>query len=141
MPNETKPETKPEAAAALDQQDVVALNERLTADLSASQQLLEESNARNATLTTERDTAVLNLGTATTALEAANANVLTVTAERDNLSAENAGLQTQMADFNKRLAAELSKHGIRHNAVEQKPEPEGKKLTLTEQCLAAKAGK
>lgn len=141
MPNETKPEIKPEAAAALDQQDIVALNEKLTADLSASQQLLDESNARNAALTAERDEAVQKLSTAAAALDASNANVTAITAERDKLAAENASLQTQMADFNKRLAAELSKHGIRREAIDQKPEHEGKKPTLTEQCRAAKAGK
>src|SRR5262245_11513191 len=98
---------------------------------------IEQLNAQVATLTTERDTLRSQLAEATKGSETLTATLGVRTKERDDLKAENETLKAGQADFNKRLAAELSKHGIRAQAVEHK-EPATRKLTATEKCLAAK---
>jgi hypothetical protein len=106
-----------------DQTDILALNEQLTAQI--------------ATLTTERDTFKAQAAEATKGSETLSTTLGIRTKERDDLKAENETLKAGQADFNKRLATELSKQGIRGQAVEHK-EPAARKLTATEKCLAAK---
>lgn len=100
-----------------DQTDVIAANERLMAER-------DEARTQLATVTAERDTArarVTELETllaeagearnsAGQLLSDANQRLNVVTAERDRL----AGVDR---DFNRRLAAELAKHGIRLQAI------------------------
>lgn len=86
-----------------DQADVLAANERLTADLEAAVRDRDETRASLSALTTERDSALRDRDEARTSLTA-------VTEERDRL----AGIDR---DFNRRLAAEVAKHGIRADAI------------------------
>lgn len=123
-----------------DQADIVAQNEQLTADLAAANGLLTESQASVTTLTAERDAARARV----TELETSSA---TLTTERDaaradvtRLTADNARLTADMASFEKRVAAELVKHGIRTDGSKETETP-AKPLTLTEKVLAARAAK
>ena len=117
-----------------DQNDVLAQLEQLTADLGTAKQTiaaletgkgdleaeLKEANDRNAKLTAD-NTALIT--------------------ERDTLKTENARLTTDMADFNKRVAAEITKHGIRGATQTATTQPENKKLSYTEQLLAQRGVK
>ena len=95
----------------------------LTKERDAALALNQTASAQSATLTTERD--------------AAQAQVTALTGERDQLkakltegegtvtklTADNAKLTADMADFNKRVAAELTKRGIRPEASEVGAKP------------------
>lgn len=100
-----------------DQTDLVAANEKLTADLTQANADLSAVKASLASVTTERDTAQTSLAT--------------VTAERDALKAS-------QADFDKSVATKVAEMGI-----SPKPVPKGaeaKKLTHVELINAVKAG-
>lgn len=86
-----------------DQTDILAANERLILERDEAQRSLAEAQASIATLTTERDTAARER-------DEARAQLATITAERDQL----AGVDR---DFNRRLAAEVARHGIRPEAI------------------------
>lgn len=88
---------------AADQTDILAANERLNADLEAANRDRDEARSSLSALTTERDAALRDRDEARTSLAAA-------TEERDRL----AGIDR---DFNRRLAAEIAKHGIRAEAI------------------------
>jgi len=117
-----------------DQNDVLAQLEQLTADLGTAKQAivaletgkgdleakLKEANERIAKLTAD------------------NAALIT---ERDTFKAENVRLTTDMADFNKRVAAEITKHGIRGTIQTATAQPENKKSTYTEQLLTQRGVK
>lgn len=142
------------------QTDILALNEQLTKDLTArtaelatssaevarlmglEAKLSTEAAAANAgvdTLTKERDEARSSLASAQASLTSSNASISTLTTERDGLKAGVVKLEASQGDFNKRLAGELSKHGIRMNAVEVPAEDkDGKRLTATERVQLAK---
>jgi len=120
MPENTKP----------DQVDILAENERLTADLSAA--------------TAERDTLKASLTTANTERDTAKAALQTVTAERDTLKtenqtlkAENTTLKAKEADFNKAVAGQVVKFGI-DNVAPKTDAASDKKLSATEKVLKAK---
>jgi len=121
MPNETIP----------DQADVLALNVKLTADLSAARaelashvQLaaeceslktdmaaLQSEKARlEALVEATRDSDAIV--SARAEIESLKASVTALTGERDAIKADNAKLKTDMSDFNKRVACEIAKHGI-----------------------------
>ncbi len=110
-----------------DQADVLADLEQARADLSTANQTVGTLQAQITTLTSERDTA---RSEATAAIQ-----------ERDALRSENATLKQQMSDFNRRLAAELSKHGIRNAEAPKAESTPAKPLTATEKVLAAKGAK
>lgn len=117
-----------------DQNDVLATNERLTAEvtrltaeLTAATELLEAGQTQ---LTAAQK-------------EAAKVPDLTakVTALTENLErskAEVAGLNTKLGDFNKAVAAEVQKLGLRPKAAEHKEAPADPDLTPTQRVLAAK---
>jgi FtsZ-binding cell division protein ZapB len=111
-----------------DQTDILAQCEQATADLKTAKQTIGTLQTQVTTLTGERDTA--------------KQNTAALTQERDSLKAENERLKGEQEDFNKRLSAELAKHGIRNVESSTKTEStETKKLTATEQVLAAKGVK
>ncbi|MEY2466755.1 MAG: hypothetical protein QOD03_1276 [Verrucomicrobiota bacterium] len=111
-----------------DQTDILAQFEQTTADLKTAKQTIGTLQTQVTTLTGERDTA--------------KQNTAALTQERDSLKAENERLKGEQEDFNKRLSAELAKHGIRNAEGSTKTEStETKKLTATEQVLAAKGVK
>lgn len=108
--------------AADDQTDILAANERLTTELEAALRERTEARTQLTTVTTERDQArgeVTRLNGEVQRLTAANTEaqgqIATLTAERDRL----AGVDH---DFNRRLAAELAKHGIRASALPTGPQ-------------------
>src|SRR4051812_34946349 len=123
--------------ANADQTDILADNERLTTELKTAKDSLAEANTNLATVTSDRD------GWKTRAEKAESDRAeqlnkrVAAEKERDTFKAENESLKTQMADFNKRLGAELGKHGIRPQAAAHQNEGD-RKLTATEKCLAAK---
>ena len=86
-----------------DQADILAANERLTAELQAAIAERDDVRTQVTSLTGERDAALRERDEART-------NSAAVTTERDRL----AGIDR---DFNRRLAAELAKHGIRPEAI------------------------
>src|SRR4051812_27408789 len=90
--------------------DVIAANEKLTADLAAANSLTAtEANRANA--------AEARATTAEASLATANTNLVAVTAERDTLKAANVKLEADMKDFNARVAADVAKAGIRKEAI------------------------
>jgi hypothetical protein len=110
-----------------DQDDVLATNERLTAE--------------NQRLTAELTAATELLETAQTQLNAANAQAAKVTdleAGITRLKSENATLTAQQADFQKAVAAEVQKLGLRPKAAEHREAPADPDLTPTQRVLAAK---
>ena len=126
---------------APDQVDIVAQNTQLHADLNTARQTIGTLQASVTSMTAERNTLRTQLDASNSNATALHAQVTTVTGERDAARTENGSLQVQMKDFNARLAAELSKHGIRPNGVpaDNTPaSPASGKLTVTEQCLIAK---
>ncbi len=121
----------PEKTQIPDQDDVLAANERLTAELKAANELLE---------TAQED---LNTATARAAQLAERVTVLETAAkvggeELNRLKAENTDLSARMADFNKAVAAEVCKLGLNPKAAEHKPAPADKELTPTQRVLLAK---
>ena len=86
----------PEPSNPADQADVIAANERLSAERDTAHRERDEARTALATATAERDRARTDLATAT--------------AERDRLT----GIDR---DFSRRLAAELAKQGIRAEAL------------------------
>lgn len=113
-----------------DQVDIVAQNERLTAELTAAHGSITDLRGQVQSLT-EKNLAQAN------DLVAAQSSITALTSERDSLRSDNERLQGDMKDFNARVAAEIAKHGIRPTAVDNKPEKE-RVLTMTDKCLAAK---
>ena len=93
-----------------DQSDVIAANEVLTAERDVAIRERDEARASFATLTAERDGLNARLTTACNELAARTGTVATLTTERDALAAAD-------HDFNRRLATELAKQGIRPTAV------------------------
>jgi chromosome segregation ATPase len=118
-----------------DQADVLAQFEQVKTDLATAKQTIGTLQGQVTSLEAEKATLTTTASEATTKAATLETNLSTATTERDALKAENATLQASMTDFNARVAAEIAKHGIRPAAIAQKPE-EGRKLTLTEQCLA-----
>lgn len=114
-----------------DQTDILALNEQLTADLTKARNELTAAQTANTELQSKLDEATKGNTTLTQALQAR-------TQERDTLKSENEQLKAQTADFNKRLASELAKHGIRQTAVSAPQPKTDKPMTATEKVLAAK---
>lgn len=117
-----------------DQDDILVTNERLTAE--------------NARLTNELSAATELLETAQTQLttaqaEAAKVPELTtkVTALTENLErsqAEVTALGTKLGDFNKAVAAEVQKLGLRPKAAEHRETPADTDLSPTQRVLVAK---
>jgi uncharacterized protein (DUF3084 family) len=125
-----------------DQTDILAQLERATTDLATARATITTLQGQVTVLTGERDSARSGIATATQERDEARTNLGAVTRERDTLTSENATLKEQMADFNKRLAAELARHGIRNFEASAKPAPqETRKLTATEEVLARKGVK
>lgn len=117
-----------------DQDDILATNARLTAE--------------NTRLTGELSAATSELETARTQLAAAQseagkvsgltAQVTALTGDLERSKAENGALTAKMADFNKAVAAEVQKLGLRPKAPEHKEAPADTDLTPTQRVLAAK---
>jgi len=121
-----------------DQNDVLATNERLTtensrltAELTAATELLETASAQTVTATQRADELAARVGTLETAAKVAGE-------ELTRTKAENSALTARMADFNKAVAAEVQKLGIRPKAAEHKEAPADADLTPTQRVLAAK---
>ena len=121
-----------------DQDDVLATNERLTADnlrlsteLTAANELLETAQSDLTTATQRSADLAARVATIETAAKVAGE-------ELTRLKAENATLTAKMSDFNKAVAAEVRKLGINPKAAEHKEAPEDKDLTPTQRVLLAK---
>lgn len=112
--------------------EIMAENSTLNSELATAKQNITNLTAQVGALTTERDAAKASL-------VAANSTITAMTSERDILKAANVKLDADMKDFNAKVAAEVAKHGINPKAASAEKTSEQKgKLTLTEQCLAAK---
>ncbi len=85
------------------QDDIIADNTRLTADLTAAQAEVTRLKADNARLLAERDTQA--------------STVQGLTTERDALKGERDKLVAADRDFERRVSAELAQHGIRKEGV------------------------
>ncbi len=117
-----------------DQDDVLAANARLSAEntrltgeLSTANEQLESLRTQLATAQTEA-AQVVDLTSKVTAL----------TGDLERSKAENVALAAKMADFNKSVAAEVQKLGLRPKAAEHKEAPADADLTPTQRVLAAK---
>lgn len=85
------------------QDDIIADNTRLTADLTAAQGEVTRLKADNARLLAERETQA--------------SMVQSLTTERDALKGERDKLSAADRDFERRVSAELAQHGIRKEGV------------------------
>lgn len=117
-----------------DQDDILANNERLTSEntrltgeLDAATELLEAAQTQLASAQAEA-AKVVDL----------TAKVAALTNDLERAKADNASLSVKMADFNKAVAAEVQKLGLRPKAAEHKEAPTGPDLTPTQRVLAAK---
>ena len=117
-----------------DQEDILVTNERLTAEntrltgeLGAATELLEAAQTQLAAAQ----------GEAAKVPELA-AKVTSLTGDMERLSTENAVLTAKMGDFNRAVAAEVQKLGLRPKAAEHKEAPADADLTPTQRVLAAK---
>lgn len=119
--------------SGMDETDVLEANARLTVDLATASTRATTAETSLATVRRELEAMTTRATTAEASLATSNASLATVTADRDRL----AGIDR---DFNSRLASEMAKHGVRREATAAAASS-GKALTLTEQCMAAKAGK
>lgn len=119
--------------------DVIADNERLTSELSASKNRVSELEAQLAQANAGRiaesnllTEANQKLAGVTKERDEAKASLQAMTVDRDRLAGED-------RDFNKRLASAMAKHGIRADGVALGSATVGEKVkTLTEQCIEAK---
>jgi predicted nucleic acid-binding Zn-ribbon protein len=121
-----------------DQEDILAINQRLEADntrltgeLKASTELLEMSQ-EDLTTATQRASQLSE-----------RVNVLEIAAkvageELTRLKADNVALTARMADFNKAVAAEVSKLGLNPKAADHQEPPADTDLTPTQRVLAVK---
>lgn len=121
-----------------DQDDVLATNERLTVEnarlggeLTAATELLETATAQTTAATQRAEELAARLATVETAAKVAGEELARV-------KAESAALSAKMADFDKALAAEVTRLGLRPKAAEHKDTPADTDLTPTERVLAAK---
>ena len=121
-----------------DQDDVLATNERLTAEntrmtgeLKAANELLETAQADLNTATQRSADLAGRVATLETATKVAGE-------ELTRLKAENATLTAKMADFNKAVAAEVRKLGLNPKAAEHKEPAADTHLTPTQRVLLAK---
>jgi len=135
----------PEKINILDQEDILATNERLSADnqrlmaeLTAATELLEtaqglaaQADQRTAEATQRAETLAKRVETAELAAKVAGE-------ELTRLKAENATLVAKMADFNQAVAAEVQKLGLRSKAAEHKEAPAQADLTPTQRVLLVK---
>lgn len=103
--------------AAEDQTDILAANERLTADLTNAVRERDASRTQLSSITAERDQLRTEnarlIGEAqrhAAAATDAQARLTALTADHDRLASVD-------HDFNRRLAADLAKHGIRTSAI------------------------
>lgn len=110
-----------------DQDDILATNTRLTGELSAANHQLQS-------LRTELASAQAEAGKVTDL----TAKVTALTGDLERSRTENAGLTAKMADFNRTVAAEVQKLGLRPKAAEHKEAPAEADLTPTQRVLAAK---
>ena len=123
---------------AADQTDILAANERLTDQLATTVEAHRIAAASAVTATAERDTALRERDEARSSLtivtaerDAARTSLQAVMADRDRLAGES-------RDFNRRLAGELAKYGIRADGVAAGSKATAESVgTLTEQCRAA----
>jgi septal ring factor EnvC (AmiA/AmiB activator) len=110
-----------------DQTDVLAQLEQARADLATAKQTIGSLQGQINALTAERDSAKASVKT----LES---TVTALTRERDTLKAGE-------EDFNKRLAAEIARHGIRNSEAEKPGPQDPPKLSATEEVLVRKGVK
>lgn len=123
--------------SAANEADIIAANERLTAELAAATTERDQLRAQLAQANETRNTA-------TNLLTEANQRVSSLTEERDGartslqaMTADRDRLAGESRDFNRRLAGELAKHGIRADGVAPGSNAGSEALgTLTEQCRA-----
>jgi chromosome segregation ATPase len=121
-----------------DQEDILAANERLEAEnkrlsgeVTAATELLETSQEQCTKAQGQVDELTKKVATLEIAAKAAGE-------ELKRLKDENATLTTKMEDFNKSVAAEVAKLGLRSKAAEHKEVPEDADLTPTQRVMAAK---
>jgi len=117
-----------------DQTDVLAQVEQLTADLAAAKEKISALEMSKADLEAK-------LQKANDSIAKLTADNAALVSERYTFKADNVKLTADMADFNKRLAAEVAKHGIRGTTQTATALPENKKLSYTDQLLAQRGVK
>jgi predicted RNase H-like nuclease (RuvC/YqgF family) len=117
-----------------DQDDILITNERLTAEnarltneLTAATELLETAQTQLTTAQTEA-AKVPDLTTKVAAL----------TENLERSKTEITALSTKLGDFNKAVAAEVQKLGLRPKAAEHREAPADTDLSPTQRVLAAK---
>ena len=125
-----------------DQADVLAQLTQKTADLATAKQTIGSLSGQVTSLTAEKTNLESQLAEANGKVAQLQRDLTKLTGERDTFMADNARLTGEMADFNKRLATDLAKHGIRtfgQNATSAVPETvAGRKTTATEKLLAVR---
>ncbi|HVU07850.1 MAG TPA: hypothetical protein VHG89_04825 [Verrucomicrobiae bacterium] len=121
-----------------DQADVLAQLETANKDLAALRGDVTQLTSERDDFKAKFETASAQLTEANTKVTQLQGDVTKLTGERDTLKTDNTRLTGEMADFNKRLATELAKHGIRTFTQKSAAAAPERKLNATEKVLAAK---
>lgn len=130
-----------------DEAGAIAFVEGLESQIAALTSEKETATASTAAIIAERDGLKTKLATAEAGSATLQTTLTARTTERDtlqtsvnDLTAKNAKLTEDMADFNKRVAAELVKRGIRPEALQSGTAKgkEGQTQTATEKVLEAR---
>ncbi len=121
-----------------DQDDILATNERLsaentrlTAELTTANENLAVQTKAASDATARADGLASRVSTLETATKVAGE-------ELTRLKAENGNLTARMADFDKAVAAEVRKLGLSPKAASHKEAPATTDMTPTQRVLAAK---
>jgi chromosome segregation ATPase len=121
-----------------DQDDIIAQNERLTTQLAASRQNASELKSQFDSLRDEHTKLKTELAEARSSGATLQQTLDARTKERDGFQAENQSIKTQLADFDKAVAAKIAQMGFSKTALTQiEPKPEDT-VNYTDLCRAAK---
>lgn len=131
-----------------DQSDLIAANDRLTKEVASLTEKankaaaeLATTNASLATVTGERDKNAANLATAQASIASLTKDLEASKAAESAATAKVTKLEAEKVEFDKAVAAKVAEMGITGKPVPAAASApaSGKKLTLTEQALAANA--
>lgn len=129
-----------------DQSDLIAANERLTKEVASliekankAAAELATTNASLATITAERDQNAADLTAAKASLASVTKELADAKAAEAAATAKVTKLEAEKVEFDKAVASKVAEMGITGKAVPAAASApaSGKKLTLTELCLAS----
>lgn len=121
-----------------DQDDILATNERLSAENTRLMAELTTANENLAVQTKAASDATARADGLASRVSTLETAAKVAGEELARIKTENAGLTARMADFDKAVAAEVRKLGLSPKAASHKEAPANTELTPTQRVLAAK---